>query len=26
VLAKIENGQKVFVRRQLADPATMPKP
>ncbi|RPH69082.1 MAG: amino acid ABC transporter substrate-binding protein, partial [Hyphomicrobiales bacterium] len=26
VLAKIENGQKTFIRRQLADPATMPKP
>jgi branched-chain amino acid transport system substrate-binding protein len=26
VLAKIENGQKLFVRRELADPATMPRP
>ena len=26
VLAKIENGQKVFIRREQADPATMPKP
>ena len=26
VLAKIENGQKVFIKRELADPATMPKP
>ena len=26
VLAKIENGQKVFIRRDMADPATMPKP
>ena len=26
VLAKIENGQKTFLRRELADTATMPKP
>ena len=26
VLARIENGQKTFIRRELADPATMPKP
>jgi branched-chain amino acid transport system substrate-binding protein len=26
VLSKIENGQKVFIRREMADPATMPKP
>lgn len=25
-LSKIENGQKVFIRREMADPATMPKP
>jgi branched-chain amino acid transport system substrate-binding protein len=26
VLAKIEKGQKIFIRREMADPATMPKP
>lgn len=26
VLAKIEGGQKVFIRREMADPATMPAP
>ncbi len=26
VLSKIDNGQKVFIRREMADPATMPKP
>jgi branched-chain amino acid transport system substrate-binding protein len=26
VLAKIENGQKIFIRREMANPATMPKP
>ena len=26
VLAKIEAGQKVFIRREMADPATMPAP
>jgi branched-chain amino acid transport system substrate-binding protein len=26
VLAKIEDGQKVFIRREMADPATMPAP
>lgn len=26
VLARIEGGEKVFIRRELADPATMPAP
>jgi branched-chain amino acid transport system substrate-binding protein len=26
VLARIEGGEKVFIRREMADPATMPKP
>lgn len=26
VLARIEGGQKVFIRREMADPATMPAP
>jgi branched-chain amino acid transport system substrate-binding protein len=26
VLARIDKGQKVFIRREMADPATMPKP
>ena len=26
VLARIDNGQKIFIRREMADPATMPKP
>lgn len=26
VLSKIEGGQKMFIRREMADPATMPKP
>ena len=26
VLAKIEGGEKTFIRRETADPATMPQP
>jgi branched-chain amino acid transport system substrate-binding protein len=26
VLARIEGGEKVFIRREMADPATMPQP
>lgn len=26
VLARIENGEKIFIRREMADPATMPAP
>jgi branched-chain amino acid transport system substrate-binding protein len=26
VLSKIDKGQKMFIRREMADPATMPKP